>query len=327
MGYEYHSTTAYHTRVINTLGWELTLCNALEPQDSPCRTLLEHPASYGALLHGFLSPFLPPQRAHSIIEIGGGYGFLMRDFLGRQDFERIVMVDVAPFLIEQQKKTIPCRGIEYRCEDFLETPGQCLDGLDIAIMNENLGDFPTLTGLDSNRLDQSPEDLSPLEREAARYRAIYGLRSPGKTDYTMNIGALCALEKLCLAEIPLIYVAEHSCEAQLPDALRGFMTLRASGNPERIALYGHSEFTIRFSDLEAMSRSLGYAVRRGPIADFLPWKRCKSIISKLRSPVAINDQDEIVRQFIGDLYQYEYLVLIRHIPLREVRRRCPEKPW
>lgn len=311
MRYGYHSTVAYHSARIQTLGWELTLCNALEPSDSPCRTILTRPSSYGELLYDYLARFFPANRSQGIVEIGGGYGFLMRDFLRRHDFAKALMIDISPLLTERQREMVTHRGVEHRCEDFLETPDVCLQGIDIAIMNENLGDFPTLTGLNPKRLRQSPEDLDPLEKEAARYLDAYDLCRVEESPYSLNIGALSALEKLCLAGIPLIYMAEHSCEARVPSELEKFISVRASGDPERIPLYGHDEYTIRFSDLVAMAKAFGYAVKRGPLADIIVWKGSESLYRRLSSPIVSNDRGEIIRQFMADLYQYEYLIMTR----------------
>jgi hypothetical protein len=127
----------------------------------------------------------------------------------------------------------------------------------------------------------------------------------------MNIGALAALEKLCLAGIPAIFLSEHSCEAKAPPALGGVISVMSSGNPERISLYGHEEYTLRFSDFEAMARSLGYRTIHGPLADILEWEMTGQLGCILASKLTARDEDEILRQFLGDLYQYEYLILVR----------------
>lgn len=312
--YTLHSTVSYHTGGLRTLGWEMTLCNALDPPDSPCRQILRNPSSYGMLLHDFLFRLFPLQKPRRIVEIGGGYGYIMRDFLTRRDFDRIVMIDISPLLLERQMKTLQRQRIEYRCEDFLETPGECLAGIDIALMNENLGDFPTLTGWEAERLMSPLAALDPLEKEVCRYRTAYGLPPADHFPYALNIGALAALEKLCRAEIPLIFLAEHSCEAKVPLEYQSLISVRASGNPERITLCGHDEFTIRFSDLQALAQSFGYAVRRGPLADILPCDMTEALRRTLASRIVIHDRNEIIRHFLGDLYQYEYLVLSREAP-------------
>ena len=125
----------------------------------------------------------------------------------------------------------------------------------------------------------------------------------------MNIGALQALEKLCSARIPAIFLVEHSCEATVPQLLQGLVTVVATGNPQRISLAGHDEYTLRFSQLERIASAWGYTTRRGPIADFLPLRLTDRLRNILAAPQARSDTQEIIRHFAGDLFQYEYLLL------------------
>lgn len=315
MDYILHSTAEYHREKIHTLGWALTLCNALDPPDSPCRQAVQRPASYGDLLYDALSSYFRPNRRRRIVEIGGGYGAIMRDFLKRQAFERIVMIDISSFLLEEQRKTIDQATVEYRCEDFLDTPIETLADIEWAIMNENLGDFPTMTHLNPERLSQPEVFLDPQERTFQRFLVRYGLSWSGKDQYTLNVGALSALEKLCLAGIPLIFIAEHSCEAKAPRELKGLISLSSSGSPERIPLMGHEEFTLRFSDLQIMAKTFGYDSCRGPIAELLGFSLSKPLKRLIERGYAMCDRDEIILQFVGDLYQYEYLILSNRLSL------------
>jgi SAM-dependent methyltransferase len=314
MAFTLHSTAGYHRERMLTLGWELTVCNALEQPDSPCRSILKKPDSYGRLLYAHLERFFPMGGLRGILEIGGGYGFLMRDFLSRKKFAPVVLVDISPAMIERQRSTLSSAGndrIEYRCEDFLATPASRLAGIDLAILNENLGDFPQLLDLDPGFLDAEPGSLEGPLRLARRFCSRYGLSPPPRVPFHINIGAWEALEKLCRAGIPRIFIGEHSCEATVPFELAGSLSLPSSGNPERIPLYGHEEYTIRFSDLERIAGSLGYRVCRGPFADFLEWEKTGRLRRILSSPQNLGEEDEAIRQFIEDLYCYEYLILVR----------------
>ena len=71
----------------------------------------------------------------------------------------------------------------------------------------------------------------------------------------MNIGAIETLEKLCTAGIPYIYLGEHSCEASVPEGLRSLIRIESTGNPERISLAGHDEYTIKFSYLQQVAHA------------------------------------------------------------------------
>jgi hypothetical protein len=52
-------------------------------------------------------------------------------------------------------------------------------------------------------------------------------------------------------------------------------------------------------------------MRRGAFADFLPLNFNDKVRMALRLISPINDEQEIIRQFVYDLYKYEYLILIK----------------
>jgi len=79
--YILNSTKSYHTGSLQSLGWELTICNALHPEGTPLRKLLTRDESFGKLLYDFLCKFIPIESVTRVLEVGGGYGYLMKDFL------------------------------------------------------------------------------------------------------------------------------------------------------------------------------------------------------------------------------------------------------
>ena len=81
INYYINSTEDYHKNELNSLGWELTVCNALDPMDSPCRRLIASQTSFGENLYRFLEEIIPVDTIRTILEIGGGMGYLMRDLL------------------------------------------------------------------------------------------------------------------------------------------------------------------------------------------------------------------------------------------------------
>jgi hypothetical protein len=127
----------------------------------------------------------------------------------------------------------------------------------------------------------------------------------------INIGAIEIVEKLCLAGIKYIYLSEHNCEAVVPEHIKPYMTFSSSGIPEMISLKGHKEFTIKFSYLQKIAEVLNYRTRRGSFADFLPLNFSDKVKTALRLTTPFNDEQEIIRQFVHDLYKYEYLILIK----------------
>ena len=94
------------------------------------------------------------------------------------------------------------------------------------------------------------------------------------------------------------------------DHLKPFLHISPANDPQEIKLIGHSEYTIRFSDLESMGRHFGYDVIRGnytAIIHFDMTPRIKYILTSHSQ----QDEHEIIRQFIDDLYTYEYLLMMR----------------
>ncbi|HPL62435.1 MAG TPA: class I SAM-dependent methyltransferase [Syntrophales bacterium] len=301
----YHSTRDYHLRDLKTLGWELTVCNSLQPQDSPCRAVLKRGNSYGNLLYDFLDRLLPMESVGKVLEIGGGYGYLMRDFLNRNSRLQACMLDISPALLNRQRENLKPFPVRYRQEDFLETDTASLGEFDLAILNENLGDFPVLANIENKSPGCSPD--APA-REVKRIFDMYGLEEPSSGPFNFNLGAAQAVEKLCSSGIRYLFLSEHSCEAAAP-GICARLRVRSTGMPERISLYGHAEYTVKFSHLQKIAARFGYASMRGPLADFIEPDFTPGLIFIITSGATVRDEHEIIRQFVEDLYQYEYLVL------------------
>jgi len=314
MTYQVHSTRDYHTGGLDTLGWELTVCNALHPEGSPLRKILRRNASYGALLSDYLERFIPMDKVKRVIEIGGGYGVLMRDLLERHAFEKVTMLDLSPVLLRTQRETLADYPVDYIEGDFLDMDPSQLQGFDAAILNENLGDFPAITDLDETQLEGRDSTTDEILDRVREYFRLYGLERPPRNPFNLNIGALEAVEKLCASGIPWIFLSEHSCEAAVPEPYRAFISVSSSLNPERIRLRGHDEYSIKFSHLEAVARAFSYETLRGPIADFIPFDLTPGLRFILASRSAEKDEHEMIRHFIEDLYQYEYLLLMKTGP-------------
>jgi len=305
------TTDVYHRGDLNTLGWELTVCNSLYPTDTPVRRILERNASYGHLLYDHLGRFMPLEELGSILEIGGGYGYLMKDFLTRNSKFRACMVDIAPVLLARQRETLAGRDVAYRLENAMETDPAVFRRHELAILNENLGDFPTLVGADRRIVeDEPPRDRDGLTAKVRRFFDTYGLAWP-EAEFNLNIGAMEMVERLCSAEIPFIFIGEHSCEAKVPPSLRPYISIHADGNPRRIPLKGHDEYTIKFSYLERIAEYHGYKTVRGPFADYIVPNLTEGLKAILASKGLYSDNEEAIYHFVGDLYEYEYLVLVK----------------
>lgn len=283
----------------------------LEDSQSRCRKILRKSDTFGNLLYDFLSAVLPMDRIIHLIEIGGGYGFLMRDFLRRNRRHRATMIDLSPFLLAKQREMLREFPVQFKEGDFLEINGSVLHGMELAILNEVMGDLPTVCQITQKALMQLSCSGDQILLEAKRICDLYRISPPEGELLCLNIGAIQALEKLCKAEIPHIYASEHSCEASVPIQLRGLLELAPTGEPERIRLRGHNEYTVRFSDLKKVADRFGYAAMRGQYIDFIEPVIDGDVEFILRVGASRIDWYEIVQQFIEDLAKYEYLILSR----------------
>jgi len=313
MPFTLNLTADYHRGELKTLGWELTVSNALYPPDSPCRTVLKDPSSYGRHLYDYLNAVLPLSNMVRILEIGGGYGYLMRDFLGCNPRLQPLMMDISPVLLKKQQETLKDFDVTYREGDFLECGDTLLDGVELAVMNEILGDFPTAVDVPMDILDQNIS-ANKLEEPFQRIRLLYDRYSLGRPQtptFHFNLGAVEAVEKLCRADVPAIFLGEHSCEASVPEHYGRYIHIETSDSPQRIALKGHDEYTIKMSHLQQVAEAYQYRVIRGPFADFLDIRYSDSLLAMLESREVLEDSHEILFHFLEDLFQYEYLVLIR----------------
>jgi len=306
-----NTTDGYYAREIESLGWELTVCNMLARPESPCRGVLRVNASYGALLADFLATLVPLASCSSVLEVGGGYGVLMRDFLDRVPHLACTMLDISPFLLERQHEALRGRSASFVARDFFSVEDACLAGFDCAILNEIVGDFPTACDIDPDALSNGTDADDPATARVRRIMLRYGIAPPEGARFNFNLGASEAAERLCAAGVPYIFMSEHSCEARVPDALAGLVSVAAPGNPERIPLKGHDEYTIAFSHLVAIAVGHGYRVVRGPLADIVPVDFDGRVRFIMSSNASRSDEHEIIRQFVEDLFKYEYVVFVK----------------
>jgi len=310
MKYFINSTADYHQHELNSLGWELTVCNALEPVNSPCRRILASPFSFGQHLYNFLSEIISFDKIRNILEIGGGMGYLTRDFLNINNNLRVKMVDISPYLLAKQKEILRSFYVDFELADILAVPSKALSGFDLAIMNENMGDLPTLV-THQEKKNNSDSNINNVLERFNYLNKEYDLPLGLNENEHINIGAMEIAEKLCLAGIKYIYLSEHSCEAVVPEQMKPYISFQSSGSPEMISLKGHKEYTIKFSYLQKIAETLNYETRRGAFADFLPLNFNDKVKTALRLVTPFNDEQEIIRQFVYDLYKYEYLILIK----------------
>jgi hypothetical protein len=310
MKYFINSTADYHKHDLNSLGWELTVCNSLEPINSPCRKIMTSPYSFGQHLYNFLNGIIPIDDIRTVLEAGGGMGYLMHDFLTLNPRLWAKMIDISPYLLAKQKETLLSFDVDFELADILAVPSEALSGFDLAVLNENLGDLPTLV-TEQGKKNNSDQNITCFDERLEYFNKNYNLPLGLNENENINIGAIEIVEKLCLTGIKYIYLSEHSCEAVVPEPMKPYVSLQSSGIPERISLKGHNEFTVKFSYLQKIAEMLNYKTRRGSFADFLPLNMNDKVKTALRLTTPFNDEQEIIRQFVYDLYKYEYLILIK----------------
>ncbi len=306
MSYSINTTEEYHRSSLETLGWELTLCNMLQDPSSPCRRVLKNPMSFGMALDAHLKRHVPAGFRNRVLETGGGYGNLMADLVKLNPGIKPVMLDIAPVLLDRQRKALSGTDAEFIEADFFTVEDAFLSEFDLAIFNENLGDFPTVCGIDRSIAEgkHTPGSDGVMDEVITMHKR-YELAMPTGPFFNFNLGAMRAVEKLCRAGVPAFYLSEHSCEAP------GTGSERPGGNPEPIRLKGHTEYTVRFSHLESVASHYGYRVTRGLYADFLEIDYTPEVQFILRSEASAKDDYEIIRQFIGDLHTYEYIICVK----------------
>lgn len=301
-----NDTRAYHTDHIKTLGWELTVCNMLYPPDSPCRQIVNTQLSYGEILYEYLSHMMNMQSLKHIVEVGGGYGLLMKDFLMRCGDVSVTMADISPVMLAEQQKHVK-GNVQFIQSDFLELDDRYLHNADLLICNEVIGDFMTVCRIDDEMLaGSSMTEIMECRRLIREYQLTIA-----NNPFNFNVGALLAVEKMCKAGVKACYVSEHSCESQAADEFKGCIDVTPSYNPEEIRLFGHSEYTIRFSHLTAVAEKWGYRVHRGVYNDIFKCRMTPQLRFILNSTVNTKDEHEILRQFMGDMFTYEYMIAVR----------------
>ena len=71
-----------------------------------------------------------------IIEIGGGYGYLMRDFLDRNPVLRTTMLNVSPYLLQKHRYILKERDVRYLQTGIMDVVPGYLRSFDMAILND-----------------------------------------------------------------------------------------------------------------------------------------------------------------------------------------------
>lgn len=311
-----HTTTDYHTAPeAPSLGWEQTICESLATRQAPCQAALVDPAPYGELLARFLADRLGLGPEWSVVEVGGGTGSLMAAFLGVVPVTDLTLVDLSPAFSERQRRALAahpaCRFVTEDALAYLERSDR---EVDLVVSNENIGDFPQVTGVERRELARALEAggaAGPLG-EVAEVVARYRLDLEGAPEtFSFNLGPVRYLERL-RPVAKAVFLSEHGCDTVVPAPWGDFLQpTPGDGYPRRIPLKGHDEYTIRFGHLEQVARNLGYGVRRFHMAQLVGLRDDPGVRFMARTGVTLSETAEVVCEFCAHVADYQCMLLTR----------------
>ncbi len=321
-------TSDYYTGAHPSLLWEMTICQSLGDGTGTFAKALERPEAYGTLIAEFLSREASlPLKCGEIIEIGGGYGTLMAALLKVLKPRQITMVDISPTLLQKQQKHLTQYPISFHCEDIFSWLPTLKRPVDILILNEIIGDFPTITEISRGCLQacllkpqtepksaRLPSALSNRELlyEAARLVSTYNLNLDDLPEtFNLNYGALLFIEHLAKTKVARAFISEHGCDTILPYPFSLYPLIQPAGNlnPRRIQLKDHNEYNIRFDHLKQVATALNFKVKRFHLMDLLKVRFDDEINYLLTSKRAINEEQEILLEFYEHIAEYQGILL------------------
>jgi hypothetical protein len=297
-----HSTRDFHRGTLIDLMKEFTLCESLANLESPSMKVLSKPKPYGALIGDFLISRRMLEAGSTIIELGGGYGSLMRGLLDAHGklIRKAFMVDLSPMLLRKQKERLKCftGKVSFIRADIHEIMG-AIKGVDLLIINEVIGDLDTLTGLD-------PDDLP---EKAGDFINTYRLDIPSDQRFTLNSGALSLVEAICSKAIPA-FITEHASDPIIPEDMPFLAEgLAIDSYPREIPLSGHSEYTIRFSHLIRVARSFGRKTATGPLIGLLGIPAAPSLRFIFLNRVCATEEQEIAYEYLDHVREYRWMTI------------------
>ena len=328
-------TSDYYTGDHPSLLWEMTICQSLGNGDGTFAKTLTNPAAYGTLVGKFLLETTSlASTCGKIIEIGGGYGTLMAALLDVLQPQQIDMVDISPTLLEKQQERLHEFPISFHCSDlFAWLPTLKQQPVDLLLLNEIIGDFPTITGLAKKTIttaincfhqkpkitDKPTSPITPaslndteLLDEAARLITTYNLDINDLPEtFNLNYGALLFIERLAQTRVARTFITEHGCDTALPYPFSLFPAIQpiADRNPRQIKLKDHDEYNIRFDHLEQIAQALNFKVTRFHLMDLLKVRFDDEINYLLTSQRPVNEEQEIFLEFYEHVAEYQGILL------------------
>ena len=333
---ELNLTNDYYKSKNPSLLWEMTICQSLGDGLGSFAKALNKPSSYGEMVADFLQKKTSlPQQCSQIVEIGGGYGTLMAGLLKKITPAQITMVDISPTLLNKQRERLSPLAISYLCQDVFSWLPTVRKPIDLLLLNEIIGDFPTIINLSKANLnaEKANPEFAPqiptipsithltnfeLVKEACRIISKFNLNiNDLPATFNLNYGALRFIELLAESPISRIFITEHGSDTQLPYPFTLFPTLSHSlncgPNPRRIKLKDHDEYNICFDHLATIASAIGFEIERFHLMDLLNVRFDDEINFLLSTGKAQNEQQEILLEFYEHVAEYQGIMLQRKI--------------
>lgn len=295
-----NSTKKYHKEERVDLSGEFTICESLAAADSPYMIALQKPKPYGVLLGDFLLSCGALKQNSVVMEIGGGYGSLMRGFLSvyADMIQKVIMCDLSFDLLKKQREVLsgwPGKAV------FVQADAHNLnltDDVDLIIINEVIGDLDTATDVDPENIPHEIKDI--IDR--------YKLPIPDQR-FNFNMGAVKLVESLCKSKAS-VFICEHSCDPIIPRDMPYLQKdLDADGFPREIRLNRHSEYTIKFSHLINVAKSFGKKIDTGSLLDLVKIRTTYDMKFIFENRICSNERQEIIYELLDHIREYRWLVI------------------
>ena len=301
---ELNSTRDYHLKSDIDLMREYTINESLSSLSSHYMACIEEPRPFGQIVAEKLKWLGLLKERSIIVEAGGGYGSFMEAMLSSSQglIKKVIMADLSPALLKKQRKRLEpfMHMVSFINADIHEIL-PAINGIDLFIMNEVIGDLDTLTGLEPNNL---PGEISMLTDK-------YGLDIPDNGTFSLNIGAIKAVEGSMLEGIPGPIFPSTRATPLCRKACRGLQKgLNLKAGPREIRLFNHSEYTIKFGHLIKVAEHFGRKTLSGSYAELVGLRNRAFYRFMFEVGACSTPEQEIILEFFDHIREYRWLIIL-----------------
>ena len=232
-----------------------------------------------------------------VLEIGAGLGTLAKEFILRAETEYGVSLDYSIFdfsheFLALQEETLSDFGnVTFQWGDAHNITGYFdPESFDVIISNEMIADLVTVDNIDPSVFAANSNHEDYWIAESQRFVQEYNIPIYNEAPrLALNVGALQLIESInTLLDIGgLAYVSEHSCEVgrTADEVYSGNLDEKEVGKvnhlsekkrqshlvcvsyPKEAELYGHSEYSIKFSHLNLVGKHIELSTELGKVID------------------------------------------------------------